>query len=230
MIDAAYLGVVAIGLLHGVEPGHGWPIAVLYSAQKKRPIARAVLSSGIIGIGHLISSIAVVIAYVVLRYYFDFEMPWLQYVAAGILVALAVKLFFEKPDGMKKQHGHIHTDYPEGEHEHVHEHPGEPPHSHKHRHASGVALSLFGLASFAFILGFAHEEEFALLALVAGGANAWVLMVSYGLAVLVGLVAVTVLCVRLARYFMPKLARYERYVPKIGAAFLVIMAVVVCIW
>jgi len=230
LIDAAYLGVVAIGLLHGVEPGHGWPVAVLYSARRTRPVARAVLSSGIIGLGHLVSSIAVVVAYVVLRYYFDFEMPWLKYVAAGILVALAVKLFLEKPDGMTKQHGHIHTEFPQGEHVHEHQHPGETAHSHLHRHQSGVALSLFGLASFAFILGFAHEEEFALLALVAGGANAWVLMVSYGLAVLLGLVAVTVLCVRLARYFQPKLARYERYVPKISAAFLVVMAAVVCIW
>ena len=53
-------------------------------------------------------------------------------------------------------------------------------------------LSLLGLASFAFILGFAHEEEIALLALVASGLNAWVLMISYAVSVLIGLMVVTI--------------------------------------
>jgi len=58
-----------------------------------------------------------------------------------------------------------------------------------HKHSVGIALNLWGLATFAFILGFAHEEEFALLALAASGINAWALMISYGLAVLLGLIA-----------------------------------------
>ena len=91
-------------------------------------------------------------------------------------------------------------------------------------------MSLWGLASFAFILGFAHEEEFALLALVAGGVNAWVLMISYGMAVLLGLMVVTISGVKIYTTLQPKLARYEKYVPKISAVILVVLAVVIIFW
>jgi len=103
-------------------------------------------------------------------------------------------------------------------------------HTHKHKHQAAVALSLLGLASFAFILGFAHEEEIALLALVAGGLNAWILMLAYGLAVLVGLVAVTIIGVKIYKQFQPKLARYEKYIPKVTAGLLVLMAIVIVFW
>jgi len=66
-----------------------------------------------------------------------------------------------------------------------------------------------------------------LLALVAGGLNAWVLMVAYGVAVLLGLIVATIAGVKLYKQFQPKLSRYEKYIPKIGAGLLVIMAVVI---
>ena len=228
----AYVGVVMIGLLHGLEPGHGWPVAVLYSMKKRNPVLSATLSSGIIGIGHLISSIAVVIAYIMLQTWLDFEASWIKYVAAGILVILSYKMSREKVDGLEKQHGHIHENQPEveHEHEHEHEHPGEGSHIHRHKHAIGIALSLWGLATFAFVLGFAHEEEFALLALVAGGVNAWILMLWYGISVLLGLVVVTVLGVKIYKRLQPKLMRYERYIPKIGAVILLAMAIVIVFW
>ena len=226
MVNPAYFGVIILGLLHGLEPGHGWPVAVVYSMRKKNPMGSAVMSGGIIGLAHLVSSVAVVIAYVILQRYFDFSAPWIKYVAAAILVGLAVKMFLEKPDSLEEQHGHYHENNKALEHEHEHEHDGLF-HTHTHKHAKGVALSLLGLATFAFILGFAHEEEFALLALVAGGVNAWVLMIGYGAAVLLGLVLVTVFCVRLYKILHPKLLKYEKYIPKIGGAILVIMAAIV---
>ena len=73
MFDPAYVGVAMIGLLHGLEPGHGWPVAVLYSMQKRNAVFSATLSSGIIGMAHLISSIAVVAAYVLFQTWLDFE-------------------------------------------------------------------------------------------------------------------------------------------------------------
>lgn len=230
MFNPAYIGVVLIGLLHGVEPGHGWPVAVLYSMQKRNPLLHAVISSSILGMAHLISSIAVVVAYVLLQSWLDFEAPWIKYLAAGLLLLLAVKLFREKVDGLEQQHGHIHENQPAVEHEHEHEHPGQDQHSHLHKHATRIALSLWGLSSFAFILGFAHEEEFALLALVAGGVNAWVLMLSYGVTVLLGLVAVTVGAVKIYKTFQPKLERYEKYVPKISAGILAVLAIVIIFW
>lgn len=229
MIDPAYLGVVTVGLLHGFEPGHGWPVAVLYSMRKKNPALNAILSSGILGIGHLISSVAVVVVYVLLREFFDFSAPWLKYLAAAVLVVIAIKLFLERPqeDG---QHGHSHGDSRQIDHEHEHEHPGQGAHVHLHRHAREVAMSLWGLASFAIILGFAHEEEFALLALVAAGANAWALMISYSVAVILGLMAVTFAGVKIYSIIQPKLARFEKYVPKISAVVLVLLAVAVVFW
>jgi len=230
LFNPAYVGVVVLGLLHGFEPGHGWPVAVLYSMKKRNPIGSAALSSSIIGVGHLASSIAVVIAYVLLQRWLNFNAPWLKYFAAGLLLVLAVKLFREKVDDLEKQHGHNHPGNPEIEHEHEHEHPKGVRHTHKHKHRAAVALSLLGLASFAFILGFAHEEEIALLALVAGGLNAWVLMISYGVAVLLGLIAATIAGVILYKQFQPKLMRYEKYIPKIGAGLLVVMAAVITFW
>ena len=230
MFNPAYVGVAMIGLLHGVEPGHGWPVAVLYSMKKRNPILSATVSSGLIGMAHLVSSIAVVVAYVLLQTWLDFDAPWLKYLAAGLLLILAFRMFREKVDGLEKQHGHIHQNQPETEHEHEHEHPGRGRHIHWHKHMTGIALSLWGLASFAFILGFAHEEEFALLALVAGGANAWILMLSCGISVLLGLIAVTLVGVKIYKRLQPKLIRYERYIPKIGAAVLLAMAIVIIFW
>jgi len=229
-LNPAYVGVVLIGLLHGLEPGHGWPVAVLYSVNKRNALASATVSSGIIGMAHLISSIAVVVAYVLLQRWLDFSAPWLKYLAAGILLILAIKLFREKTGGLENQHGHLHENQPEIEHEHEHEHPGQGKHTHWHKHTLGMSLSLLGLAAFAFVLGFAHEEEFALLALVAGGVNAWILMLSYGLAVLLGLMAVTIISVTIYKKLQPKLIRYERYIPKIGAGFLVAMALIIALW
>ncbi len=230
MFNPAYIGVVMIGLLHGFEPGHGWPVAVLYSMRKRNAVASATLSSSIIGIGHLASSIAVVVAYVLLQKWLNFEAPWIKYVAAALLLVLAFKLFREKVDDLERQHGHNHIGNPEIEHEHEHEHSGQGRHTHKHKHRAAVALSLLSLASFAFILGFAHEEEIALLALVAGGLNAWILIVAYGVSVLLGLIVATIVGVKVYKQFQAKLVRYEKYIPKISAGLLVVMAAVITFW
>ncbi|MDP2729257.1 MAG: hypothetical protein Q8O55_02085 [Dehalococcoidales bacterium] len=229
MFNPVYIGVVMIGLVHGLEPGHGWPVAVLYSMRKK-PVFSAILSASVIGMGHLISSLAVVVAYVLLQKWLDFEAPWIKYLAAGILLILAFKLFKERVDGLERQHGHIHENQPEVKHEHEHEHPEQGRHGHWHEHVKGIALSLWALVSFAFILGFAHEEEFALLALVAGGANAWVLMLSYSLAVLLGLITITIAGVKIYKTLQGKLLPYEKYVPKISAVILVAMAITIVFW
>ena len=60
----------------------------------------------------MVSSVAVVVAYVLLQTWLDFDAPWIKYLAAGILVIIAIRLFLEKTDGLKNQHGHIHTDQP----------------------------------------------------------------------------------------------------------------------
>lgn len=76
------------------------------------------------------------------------------------------------------------------------------------------------------MLGFAHEEEFALLALAVGGVSPLLLMVSYGLAVAVGLIGVTILGVKMYERVKTRISRYEKYIPKVSGVILVVMAVV----
>ena len=224
-LEPALIGVVAIGLLHGLEPGHGWPIALLYSARTARPTFYAFISSGIISLFHFVSSITVVVIYVVASSLINFTSPILRYIAFAALVLLAIKLFTEKVESeLEAQHGHFHDNAEEVEHQHKHEHPDTGVHAHPHVHPKRINLSLWKIASCAFFLGFAHEEEFALLALVVGGVNPLLLMVAYGLAVTAGLVGVTILGIRMYEKVKAKISRYEKYIPKISGIVLLILA------
>ncbi|MCW3995167.1 MAG: nickel/cobalt transporter [Candidatus Bathyarchaeota archaeon] len=224
-IEASIVGVVLIGLLHGLEPGHGWPLALLYSAKTTRPTFYALVSSGIISIAHFVSSIAVVLIYVVVSVFYDFSSPILTYVAAGVLIVLAIKLFTEKVHSdLEDQHGHFHDNTCDVTHIHEHEHGESVLHTHEHLHPKRLNLSIWKLASCAFVLGFAHEEEFALLALAVGGVNPVLLMVAYGLAVAVGLIGVTILGVKMYERVKTRIARYERFIPKVSGVILLVMA------
>ncbi len=87
-----------------------------------------------------------------------------------------------------------------------------------------MKLSLWKIASCAFFLGFAHEEEFALLALAMGGVNPLFLMVAYGLSVASGLVCVTVLGIKMYEKVKARISRYEKYIPKVSGVVLLALA------
>jgi nickel/cobalt exporter len=223
--EPALMGVVAIGLLHGLEPGHGWPIALLYAAKTSKPTFYAFISSGIISFFHFVSSITVVVIYVVASSLINFTSPILRYIAFVALVLLAIKLFTEKVESeLESQHEHFHDNAGEVEHEHEHEHPEAGFHTHLHVHPKRINLSLWKIASCAFFLGFAHEEEFALLALVVGGVNPLLLMAAYGLAVTAGLIGVTILGVKMYEKVKTKISRHEKYIPKISGVILLVLA------
>ncbi len=227
VVDASIIGVIVIGLLHGLEPGHGWPLALLYSAKTTRPTFYAFVSSGILAAAHFISSIAVVIIYLVVSLFFDVSSPILTYIAAVVLVILGIRMFTEKVhSGLDEQHGHFHDNACDLSHTHQHEHPeGEGSvHEHEHAHPKRLNMSLRKLASCAFVLGFAHEEEFALLALAVGGVSPLLLMSSYGLAVATALIGVTVLGIKMYECVKTRIDRYEKYIPKISGAILIVMA------
>ena len=88
MIETAYLAVASIGLLHGLEPGHGWPVAMLYASGRPHPLTRAFVSGGVISIAHLVSSITVVAVYVVLKAIFSLEPYLLRYVSFPLGVSI----------------------------------------------------------------------------------------------------------------------------------------------
>ena len=224
--EASLIGVISIGLLHGLEPGHGWPIALLYSARTVRPTFYAFVSSGIISFFHFISSIAVVGVYLLVSNLVNFVSPILRYIAFVALVLLAFRLLTEKvKDESEAQHGHSHDNTEDIEHEHEHEHPGVGYHTHVHNHTKRIILSLWGIASFAFFLGFAHEEEFALLALAIGGVDPFLLMVAYASSVTASLVGIAILGMKMYEKVKVKVNRYEKYIPKISGLVLLVMAI-----
>jgi hypothetical protein len=98
---------------------------------------------------------------------------------------------------------------------------------HDHGDKPIEAQSLWSIAVFAFGLGFAHEEEFTLLALAVGGINPWLLMSAYATAVTFSLITITLLAVKAYTMAQRFLARYDHYLPKVTAGFLAILALLV---
>jgi nickel/cobalt transporter (NicO) family protein len=219
------------GLFHGVNPSHGWPIATLYSMRSKRPFVTGLISSSILASAHFMSSIIVVLAYILVSELIEIPQIYLQYGAAIGLGILAVIFWKEKSeDYVITQHGHLHNDdiglnY-DASHEHEHWHKDIGYHSHEHIHQIRKSPSLKSMTGLAFILGFAHEEEFVILAILAGsGGNPLTIMIAYASAVAVALIGVTLLSLKVYQFFEHKIIYYSKYLPKITALLLAFMAV-----
>jgi nickel/cobalt transporter (NicO) family protein len=226
---------MTFGLLHGINPTHGWPIAILYSMRSKNPVLSGIISSSIIASAHFASSIAVVIAYMLLTNIIEIPQVYMRYGAAIALGILAYIFWKEKgEDFANTQHGHLHeneilikegTATRQHEHKHWHKEPGY--HSHVHTHQRRELPSLRKIASFAFVLGFAHEEEFVILAIAATQTiDPIILMVAYASSVAGALIGITFILMKLyQRFFQYKMIYYSKYLPKIAAIVLVVMAV-----
>lgn len=81
---SVFVGAVLLGLVHGAEPGHGWPIAATYALDTSNRWLSGLVAGLLIGFGHLISSIAVVVAFFLLKSYIGFsQFGWLNYVEIG---------------------------------------------------------------------------------------------------------------------------------------------------
>ena len=187
-----YLGVILIGLIHGLEPGHGWPVAVYYSLYKKKKILSGLVASSILAFFHFFSSIAVVAAFLLFNKLINItSLPIAKYFAFGILLILAAKAWFEKPHEIEKR----------------------------------KTNTLWQIASYAFVLGFVHEEEFAILAFCIGGNSCLGLMVAYAVSVSLALIAITLLSIKSYGLIKSKIEKYELYLPKIFAAILFLIAV-----
>ena len=229
MQDAAlvFLGIITFGLLHGINPSHGWTVAVLYSIRNKRPILSSLTSSSILAGAHFLSSIVVVAAFIFVTMFIQIPQTYLNYAVAAALAILAYLFWKEKAEDLiETQHGHLHHDFTEQlEHEHPHWHSGTGNHIHLHLHQKRSLPTLTAIAAFALVLGFAHEEEFVILTLAVGGINPLLLMVAYATAVAVGLIGVTILTVKVYSYIQHKVIQYTKYLPKISALILAAMAV-----
>ncbi len=225
MIDGVLIGLIVFGLLHGVNPSHGWLVATLYSMHSRRPLVSGFISSGIIAGAHFLSSIVVVISYILISPLIEIPLQYLQYGVAIALGVLAYLSWKEKgEDFIETQHGHLHDNTQLIEHEHMHWHKDVGYHSHIHVHLARVMPSLSTIASFALMLGFAHEEELVILSLAAGGVDPLLLIATYATAVSIALIGITILAVKAYMYVQHKIIPYSMYLPKITALVLAIMA------
>ena len=227
-------GVIAFGLLHGINPSHGWPVAILYSMRSKNPLISGIVSSSIIASAHFVSSIVVVIAYAFLTSIAFIPQLYLRYGATIALAILAYVFWKEKgEDFAYTQHGHFHEDRVPSEvteaikHDHLHWHKDVGFHSHTHTHQRRESPDLKKIASFAFLLGFAHEEEFVILAIAATQATDPItLIIAYASSVAVALIGITVISMKVyRRFFQYKMIYYSKYLPKITALVLAVMAI-----
>lgn len=234
---------MTFGLLHGVNPSHGWPVAVLYSMQSRKPLISGIVSSSVIASAHFVSSLVVVIVYMVLISIIEIPQLYMRYVAAIALGILAYIFWKEKTEDFgNTQHGHLHDNnddgvseqnkdlpirHQENVHEHLHWHRGLGYHSHLHKHQGRELPSLKKIVTFAFVLGFAHEEEFVILTIAATQTiDPIVLMIAYATSVSASLIGITAISMKLYQHFFQyKMIFYSKYLPKITAIVLGVMAV-----
>lgn len=104
-----YVAIAATGIVHGLEPGHGWPLAVLLSRRQHRSVGFASSAALVLGLGHLVSSFAAVAFYLALDQAVDFSSDVFRFVGAGLLLALAVKMWRERPAERANEHQRVLT-------------------------------------------------------------------------------------------------------------------------
>lgn len=236
VVSGAFLpGVIAFGLLHGLDPSHGWPVAILYSMRTKKQMLFGFFSSGIIAGAHFFSSIVVVAAYFFITHLILVPPLYLRF-GAAISLGLLAYIFWRQDDyvvedehGHGHGHGHMHIHDTEASAEHEHESGHAQQHRSHHSHwgmdQKKAVQSLKGIAVFAFVLGFAHEEQFVILSFAAGGVDPIILIITYASAVSVVLIGLTLLALKVYRHIEDRINQYSKYLPKLTASLLAAMAI-----
>jgi nickel/cobalt exporter len=262
------LGAVALGTVHGIEPGHGWPVAAAYAMDQTNKWFYGFAASFILGVGHLISSIAMVAVFFYAKSYFNLTQVNQPITIAGeiqiggpvslvagvLLIALGIREYHGGHSHGRNDSAdtdHANSDHSHGHDPHEHNHDGHPHnhgdhahanegflarikrfipfaggHSHSHGNSTEAAdRGLLGIAWFAFVLGFAHEEEFEIIALCAGSNYCLELMSAYALTVILGIMSLTLLLVAGYQRYEEKVERYTPYLPPFSAAVLIIIGI-----
>lgn len=230
-IIAPLIGIIGFGLSHGINPSHGWPVALLHAMRSRRPLQSGIVSSSIIAGVHFLSSLVVVAVYIIVISNLDFQIPevYTKYGSAIALGILAYIFWKEKDeDFVETQHGHLHSDKVNFhlEHSHTHWHQGLGYHLHSHSHQERSTPSLKSIISFAFVLGFIHEEEFVILALAASQSiDPIILILAYAISVAAALIGVTIISLKFYQRFEYRMIQYSKYLHKISALFLIFMSI-----
>ncbi len=90
MIDGELTGLLAgavvLGAVHGMEPGHGWPVAASYALDQSNKWVAGIAASTILGLGHLVSSLAMVGVFFYAKSYFSLTQVNEPLTVAGIQI------------------------------------------------------------------------------------------------------------------------------------------------
>lgn len=204
--------VVGIGFLHGVLPDHGWPIAAAYALEKPNRWLSGVAAGLIIGVGHLASSIALVLVFFWLQGTYDLVgSNALRYGSGTILILLGVYEY-------ASDHGH--------DHEHDHTADASTDGGRFERLKSGAMTSersLWNLGLVALALGIAHEEPIQIIAICAGTPFCLELMLIYSVAVIIAILIPTLLLIAGYERHRERVERFEPHLSTITAVVLIAM-------
>ncbi len=184
--------IAVVGLIHGLEPGHGWVPAAALSLHGESRYLRGLAAALIISAGHFLSSLIIVVIYLAASAFLDLSTPIFRYLAAAILIVLSIRFLTERAGGDDVRVRDV---------------------------------SLRGIALLAIILGFAHEEEFMILAFIIGGVEPIPLIIIYSLAVTISITSLTLLAIRAFDVIERKIKGLARYMPRITGAVLALMAI-----
>ena len=172
---------VALGALHGLEPGHSKTMMAAFIVAVRGTVAQAVL----LGLAATISHTAIVWAVALTGLYLGAQLnveanePYLQIVSGVLIIAVALWMMWRSwrdiaakgavtaaaresgllPAGASAAHGHPHDRaHVHGHvHEHVHVHDGGVPHSHQEEEFESELLDVDPT-----VYADAHEREHAL--------------------------------------------------------------------
>lgn len=186
--------VVIVGLIHGLEPGHGWPLAIIYSLGSYRSYLRGLISSGIISLFHFISTVAVVAVFLIFSMFINIPEIYLDIIAVTLLVGLGIYILLKTDDDEIKL---------------------------------DESVNLRKVAYIAFIIGFAHEEEFMLIGLILSGVDPLSLIIAYSGAVTLSITTITLAGIRMYEVVKARVDRVEDYLRYIAGVSLILMGVTI---
>ncbi|RUT65238.1 nickel/cobalt efflux protein RcnA [Morganella morganii] len=134
-------GAIALGALHGLEPGHSKTMMAAFIIAVKGTVRQAVLLGLAATLSHtlIVWLIALGGMYISTRFTPEAVEPWLQMVSAVIILATAFWMFMRTYRGEKnwltemQQESHTHSDH-HYHHEHNHDHGHDHEHEHEHDH------------------------------------------------------------------------------------------------
>lgn len=133
-------GAIALGALHGLEPGHSKTMMAAFIIAVKGTVRQAVMLGLAATLSHtlIVWLIALGGMYISTRFTPEAVEPWLQMVSAVIILATAFWMFMRTYRGEKnwltEMQQENHTHHHHHHHHHHHDHGHDHDHDHDHGH------------------------------------------------------------------------------------------------